>query len=52
MKLVFYNPHIHDFLGEPIQFRMLKRRSLKKYEYMIKESIKKYGFFYTYIDET
>lgn len=36
--LVFYNPHVDDFLAEPLQFRILKRRPLKKYGFMIDEA--------------
>lgn len=37
------NPHIIDFVAEPIFYKWIKRRPLKKYGYLISESIKKYG---------
>lgn len=52
MRLVFYHPHIHDFLGEPLQFRLLKRRALKKYEYIITETLKKEGRLTIFLDDT
>lgn len=36
--VVFYNPHVDDFLAEPLQFRILRRRALKKYGFMIEEA--------------
>jgi glycosyltransferase involved in cell wall biosynthesis len=34
--VILYNPHIDDFLGEPPHFRILHRRALKKYGFLIK----------------
>lgn len=39
--MIFYNPHVDDFLAEPLQFRILKRRALKKYGFMFDEAKKK-----------
>jgi hypothetical protein len=36
--VIYYNPHVDDFLAEPLQFRLLKRRALKKYGFMIDEA--------------
>lgn len=36
--VVFYNPHVDDFLAEPLQFIILRRRALKKYGFMIEEA--------------
>jgi hypothetical protein len=36
--VTFYNPHVDDFLSEPLQFRLLKRRALKKYGFMFDEA--------------
>lgn len=36
--MILYNPHVDDFLAEPLQFRLLKRRALKKYGFMIDEA--------------
>ncbi|MCD6401843.1 MAG: glycosyltransferase [Anaerolineales bacterium] len=33
--IVFYNPHVDDFLAEPPHFRLVNRRALKKYGYLI-----------------
>lgn len=38
--MILYNPHIDDFLGEAPHFWMLRRRSLKKYGFLINEMIK------------
>lgn len=37
-KLIIHNPHVDDFLAEPLQFRLLGRRALKKYGFMIDEA--------------
>jgi hypothetical protein len=37
------NPHIIDFVAEPVLYKLAKRRPLKKYGYLISEAIKKYG---------
>lgn len=34
-QIVLYNPHVDDFLAEPPHFRLLKRKSLKKYGFLI-----------------
>jgi hypothetical protein len=34
---ILYNPHVDDFIAEPIQFRILRRRALKKYGFLIDE---------------
>jgi hypothetical protein len=36
--ITYYNPHVDDFLAEPVQFRLLGRRALKKYGFMINEA--------------
>lgn len=36
--MILYNPHVDDFLAEPLQFRLLKRRALKKYGFIIDEA--------------
>lgn len=38
MAVILYNPHVDDFLAEPIHFRILKRRALKKYGFLIEQS--------------
>jgi len=37
--VILYNPHIDDFLGEPPHFRILHRRPLKKYGFLISEML-------------
>lgn len=32
--IVFYNPHVDDFLSEPPHFSLIKRKALKKYRYI------------------
>ena len=44
------NPHIIDFVAEPIFYKWIKRRPLKKYGYLISESIKKYGHINILVD--
>ncbi|MCD5362342.1 hypothetical protein [Chromobacterium aquaticum] len=36
--MIIYNPHVDDFLAEPLQFRLLKRRALKKYGFLFDEA--------------
>jgi hypothetical protein len=38
--IIFYNPHIDDFCAEPVHFRILRRRALKKYGFVFDEIIK------------
>jgi hypothetical protein len=40
---VILNPHISDFISEPLAFKYIKRRPLKKYAYLISEAVKKWG---------
>jgi hypothetical protein len=40
---VILNPHISDFISEPLAFKYIKRRPLKKYGYLITEAVKKWG---------
>ncbi len=44
------NPHIIDFVAEPVLYKLAKRRALKKYGYLISESIKKYGLVNILVD--
>lgn len=39
----FYNPHVDDFLGEPPHYRLLKRRPLKKYGYILTAALESEG---------
>ncbi len=48
--IIFYNPHVDDFLGEPLHFRVLGRRALKKYAFFINEMIKQRGAINVLID--
>ncbi len=41
--MVFYNIHIDDFLAEPLHFKILKRRPLRKYGFLIEEYIRRNG---------
>lgn len=40
---VLLNPHISDFISEPLAFKFIKRRPLKKYDYLISAAVRKYG---------
>lgn len=40
---VLLNPHISDFISEPLAFKYVKRRPLKKYSYLIDEAINAWG---------
>ena len=51
-KIILYNPHIDDFLGEPPHFRLLRRRPLKKYGFLIDAIIKEQGQLLVVIDGT
>ena len=38
--IIFYNPHVDDFLAEPVQFRFIGRKALKKYGFIFEEALK------------
>jgi len=40
---VLLNPHISDFISEPLAFKFVKRRALKKYGYLIDEAVAAWG---------
>jgi hypothetical protein len=40
--VVFYNPHVDDFLAEPPHYWILKRRPLKKYGFYLAELFKQH----------
>ena len=50
--IVFYNPHIDDFLAEPLQFRILGRKPLKKYGFMFEQTIMNDSKIVIYCDST
>jgi len=52
LNLVFYNPHLDDFLAEPPHFRLFKRRALKKYAYLFESELRKNGRLKILFDET
>jgi hypothetical protein len=37
--MILYNPHVDDFMAAPPHFGLLKRKALKKYGFLISESI-------------
>lgn len=51
-KIILYNPHLDDFLGEPPHFRLLQRRPLKKYGFLINALIKEQKELLVIIDGT
>lgn len=52
MSLIFYNPQIDDFLGEPPHFKIFNRRPLKKYGFLLEETIKREGEIKVLYDDT
>lgn len=50
--IVLYNPHIDDFLADPPHFRLVGRRPLKKYSYILDGIISKNGKIEIYADGT
>ncbi|MDC4205854.1 MAG: glycosyltransferase [Candidatus Manganitrophus sp.] len=50
--IVFYNPHVDDFLAEPPHFRLLRRRPLKKYSYLIEGALAETGELRVFVDGT
>lgn len=43
MRIQFYNPHVDDFLADPPQFKLVGRRPLKKYGYLLQSVIAEEG---------
>jgi hypothetical protein len=37
------NPHISDFIAEPLAFKYVKRRALKKYSFLIESALEEWG---------
>ncbi len=50
--LFYYNPHVDDFIAEPIQFRLLRRRPLKKYGFLFDKARAENKTVYAIIDGT
>ena len=50
--IIFYNPHIDDFLGELPYFKVRGRKSTKKYGFLITESLHQFGNISVIIDGT
>lgn len=50
--IVFYNPHVDDFLAIPPHFQILKRRALKKYGFIIEEALKESNQIRIVLDES
>jgi hypothetical protein len=44
------NPHIIDFVAEPVLYKLVGRKPLKKYGYLISEALKKYGYMDILVD--
>lgn len=51
-QIILYNPHIDDFLAEPPHFRLLRRRALKKYGFVIAALLDAEGCVLVIIDGT
>ncbi len=39
--MILYNPHVDDFVGDPVQFLIFGRRPLKKYGFLLSEPVKR-----------
>lgn len=50
--LVYYNPHVDDFMAEPLQFKLLRRRPLKKYGFLINQAKALNQVIYVLVDGT
>jgi hypothetical protein len=50
--LVLYNPHVDDFLAGPPHFKMLRRRPLKKYGFLLDQARREGESFATFVDST
>lgn len=50
--IIYYNPHIDDFLGELPYFKARGRKSTKKYGFLITESLRQHGNISVLIDGT
>lgn len=49
---IYYNPHVDDFLAEPLQFRLLRRRPLKKYGFIFDEALQNGAIIRVLVDGT
>jgi glycosyltransferase involved in cell wall biosynthesis len=50
--IVLYNPHVDDFLATPPHFRVLRRRALKKYGFLIPGELARNGEVKVLVDAT
>lgn len=50
MRKVLLNPHVDDFVAEPLHFRLFGRRALKKYGFIVSETIARSDLVYVLID--
>lgn len=50
--ITIYNPHVDDFLAEPPHFRLLRRKALKKYGFVIEQMLHLSGKLCVVIDGT
>lgn len=50
MRIVLLNPHVDDFFAEPLHFRLLRRRALKKYGFVIDGLLREEGKSWVYLD--
>ena len=49
--VTFLNPHYDDFLAEPVVFRLLGRRALKKYGYLLEGILAQEGSIFCLVDD-
>ncbi|MCA3174203.1 MAG: glycosyltransferase [Burkholderiales bacterium] len=50
MRTVLLNPHVDDFFAEPLHFRLIGRRALKKYSFLLEGLILESGMCWIYLD--
>jgi len=52
VMLTLLNPNIDDFMACPVSFRLVERKPLVKYGYLIKEQIRRFGSVDVLVDGT
>jgi hypothetical protein len=48
--LIFYNPHVDDFLAEPPHFQLLGRKPIKRYQHLLQGCLQRFGKVSIYAD--
>jgi len=50
--IVFLNPHVDDFLGNPPHFKFLKRKALRKYGFILDKTLEQNKYLSVIVDGT